>query len=97
VCFELFARPLVQALAGAEVEPLRFVDATLAKDVRVKPGLTRFLPASLSGSGARLSVAPVSWQGSGDLAALARANCLLVAPPDSERLAAGERISALIF
>ena len=97
VCFELFARALVQALAGAHPEPLRYVSAQLAREVRVKSGLTRFLPASLSGSGSDLTVAPVPWQGSGDLAALARADCLLVVPPDRERLEGGERVSALIL
>jgi molybdopterin molybdotransferase len=97
VCFELFARAMVEALCGGAPEPLRFVTAELAGDVRVKPGLTRFLPAFINGSAAHLRVATVPWQGSGDLAALARANCLLVAVPDRESMAAGEMVSALIF
>jgi len=37
----------------------------------------------------------VSWQGSGDIAATARANCYAVIPPDRERIPAGEWIAVL--
>jgi molybdopterin molybdotransferase len=40
-------------------------------------------------------VQAVKWQGSGDVAAFAQANCLLVVPPDRERFDAGELISVL--
>jgi molybdopterin biosynthesis enzyme len=40
-------------------------------------------------------VAPVPWQGSGDLAAFARGNCFLVVPEASERLRIGELAIAL--
>jgi molybdopterin molybdotransferase len=38
----------------------------------------------------------VKWQGSGDMAATARANCYLVIPPDRERLSAGDMVSVLL-
>jgi molybdopterin molybdotransferase len=66
-------------------------------DTRAKPGLTRFLPASCTFAGAEAEVALVSWQGSGDLAALARSNCLLVIPEETASLAAGEMASILLF
>ena len=40
-------------------------------------------------------VSPVPWQGSGDVVAMARANCLLVVPPDRETIEAGERVLVL--
>jgi molybdopterin molybdotransferase len=97
VCFELFARALVEALAGAAPGPMRFVQARLKSEVRVKTGLTRFLPAILSGEYERTEVELVRWQGSGDMAATARANCLLVAPPDREKIRAGELVSVLLL
>jgi molybdopterin molybdotransferase len=96
VCFELFARAMVEALAGAAPRRLVFVEARLKSEVRVKPGLTRFLPAVLGGEHERAEVEAVKWQGSGDMAANARANCYLVAPPESEIMKAGEPVSVLV-
>ena len=52
-------------------------------------------PAQLSGEFDHTEVELVRWQGSGDVAAMSRANCFLVVPPDRERLAAGEMVSVL--
>ena len=49
VTFELFARPILEALAGIPPRPLTFLHARLKSEIRVKPGLRRFLPAILSG------------------------------------------------
>jgi molybdopterin molybdotransferase len=64
--------------------------------MKTKTGLTRFLPALLSGDISNPEVELVAWQGSGDLAASSRANCYLVVPPDRELLAAGETVSVLL-
>ena len=96
VCFDLFARLMVEALAGATPRKMAFTRARLKSDVRVKTGLTRFLPALLSGEYERSEVELVKWQGSGDMAATARANCYLVVPPDRELLAAGDMVSLLL-
>jgi molybdopterin molybdotransferase len=96
VTFEIFVRPLLDALCGAPPGKLRFLEARLGAEVRTKTGLTRFLPAQLSGEFDRTKVELVRWQGSGDVAAMARANCFLVVPPDRERLAAGEMVSVLL-
>jgi molybdopterin molybdotransferase len=90
VTFELFARPILEALAGASPIPLTFLHARLKSEIRVKPGLTRFLPAILSGLYEDSQVELVSWQGSGDIAAQARSNCYIVIPPDREHIAAGD-------
>jgi molybdopterin molybdotransferase len=95
VCFELFARPMIEALSGASPNPLRFVKARLKSDVKTKTGLTRFLPALLSGEFADTEVELVRWQGSGDMVSTARANCYLVIPPDREKIVAGEMVSVL--
>ncbi len=95
VTFELFARPLLEALAGMSPRELVFLHAKAKSDVRAKVGLTRFLPAVLSGEFAEARVELVPWQGSGDLAAQARANCWAVIPPDREQISAGEWIAVL--
>ena len=92
VTFCLFVEPLLGALCGDARRGPRFAQARLASEVRVKTGLTRFLPASL----ADVSVQPVIWQGSGDLASTSRANCFLVVPADRSVLAAGETVEILL-
>ena len=96
VCFHLFVAQFVRALAGeTEITP-RFVEAHLAEPVRANPDLTRFLPAELTSAFDAASVRLVGWQGSGDLAANARANCYCVLPPRSDDFAAGETVRVLL-
>ncbi len=95
VTFEIFVRPVLNALSGAEVGALRFLHARLKSEVRAKPGLTRFLPAVLSGEYEDAEVELVPWQGSGDLASLVRANCYLIVPPDRPLIPPGELVSVL--
>jgi len=95
VTFELFARPLLAALAGQVPEKLTFLHGRLKREIRIKTGLKRFLPAVLSGEFENSEVELVAWQGSGDLAATARANCYAVIPADRETIAAGEWVAVL--
>ncbi len=96
VTFELFARPMIEALAGMTPQALIFLRARLKSEIRTKTGLKRFLPAVLSGEFENAEVELARWQGSGDIAALARANCYIVIPPDRERIEAGEWVSLLM-
>jgi len=96
ITFELFARPVIEALAGMSPRKLVFLHARLKSDVRTKPGLKRFLPAILSGEFEQAEVELVPWQGSGDIAATVRANCYIVVLPDRERIAAGEWVAVLL-
>ena len=96
VTFELFARPMIEALAGMTPQRLIFLRARLKSEIRTKTGLKRFLPAVLSGEFEDAEVELARWQGSGDIAALARANCYVVIPPDRERIEAGEWVSLMM-
>ena len=96
VTFSLFARLLIAALAGDRSYAVPFVSATLAEQVHSKPGLTRFLPAMVHHDIAGPTVRTVPWQGSGDLAALARSNAFLVIPPDREHFPAGDTMTILL-
>ena len=95
VTFELFARPILEALAGQSPRSLAFLHARLKKEIRIKTGLKRFLPASLSGEFEHAEVELVAWQGSGDIAATARANCYIVIPADREQIPAGEWVAVM--
>jgi molybdopterin molybdotransferase len=92
VTFHVFVEPLLRALGGTGVAGPDFVQATLGEDVPGKPGLTRLLPARRTGAEVRL----VGWQGSGDLAANARANCYALLPADREGFHSGEIIRILL-
>ena len=96
VTFELFARPMIEALAGMTPQPLIFLRARLKSEIRTKTGLTRFLPAVLSGEFENAVVELARWHGSGDIAALARANCYIVIPPECELIGAGEWVPLLM-
>lgn len=97
VTFALFVAPLLRGLGGeSEIEP-RFVQARLEEDLRVRPGLTRFLPAHLESDIRGSSVRPVPWHGSGDLAAAAQSNSFVVVPDSAELLSQGEIVSVLLL
>jgi len=95
VTFELFAKPMLEALAGMTARKLVFLHARLKSEIKTKTGLKRFLPGMLSGEFERGEVELSTWHGSGDVASTARSNCYIVIPPDRERIAAGEWVPVL--
>ena len=95
VTFQCFVGPMLRALCGAGAAGPRFVQATLAEEVKGKAGLTRILPAILRHDLERPEVRIVGSQGSGDLAANARANCYAVLE-DGRSYDSGDVISVLL-
>jgi molybdopterin molybdotransferase len=95
VTFELFVRPVIDALRGMKPSKIPFLHAKLKSEIRTKTGLTRFLPAILSGEFENAQVELSRWQGSGDIASTALANCYIVIPPDREQISAGEWVPIL--
>ena len=96
VTFELFARPVINALSGAKPGAPKFLQAPLASTVRVKTGLTRFLPGRLLNDGFSTSVEFAKWHGSGDVVSAASSDCFIVVPPDAEEMPAGKMVSVLV-
>jgi molybdopterin molybdotransferase len=94
VTFDLFVRPAIDILSGAPPTGLPLVEAVITQRLSEKPGLTHFLPA-ITEYGQPPRVTPLVWQGSGDVVAMSRANCLLVVPPDRENIELGERVQVL--
>ncbi|MGA2672346.1 MAG: gephyrin-like molybdotransferase Glp [Terracidiphilus sp.] len=102
VTFLLFVAPVLAALAGSVEAGPRFALARLAPaaDRHGKAGLTRFLPAHCTfgaTDGDLPQVSFVSWHGSGDLSALAHANCFLVVPEEAHRLDPGAFVRILLL
>jgi molybdopterin molybdotransferase len=96
VTFELFVVPAVDLLSGADARALPLVGAKLGEALNEKPGLTHFLPARTEWTGAVPVVRALKWQGSGDVAALAKANCFLVVPADRNQVQTGELVTILL-
>ncbi len=96
VCYLLFVAPFLAALSGGAAAPPRFALATLAEEIRVRPGTQKFLPAYFSFDFESPTARLVPWQGSGDLSANARANAYLALPPDCTTLPAGAVVRLLL-
>lgn len=95
VTFALFARPAVAALGGAQFEAPLFLRARLGQPTHQRTGLTAVLPARIELKSGDPTVNLVGWQGSGDLVAVAAANCFVVLHPDQTNLAAGDWVDVM--
>jgi molybdopterin molybdotransferase len=96
VTFELFVVPAIDLVSGTEARALPLLEARLGQPLREKPGLTHFLPARVEWHDTVPEVMALPWQGSGDIVALARANCFLVVPPERDNVDQGERVLVLL-
>jgi molybdopterin molybdotransferase len=72
-----------------------FLRARLAEPLRLKLGLTVFMPARVETHDGGPVVRLVGWQGSGDLVGVAAANCFLVVHPAQTELAAGDWVDVM--
>jgi molybdopterin molybdotransferase len=101
VTFLLFAAPMLAALSGNLEASPRFALARLGAGTHKheKAGLTRFLPArcTFGAAGQLPEVELIPWQGSGDLAAMARSNCFLVVPEEPLRQENGGTVRILLY
>src|ERR1700674_4604784 len=95
VTFELFVLPAIDLLSGAEPRPLPVFRAKLVAPAHEKGPMVHFLPAQIEWEGREARVTQLSWQGSGDIVALALANGFLVIGPERPEIAAGEWVDVL--
>ena len=93
VSFQLFVRPAIAALQDTGDLRLPVARATLTGPVRSPEGRRSFLRGVLTGG----QVAPLSGQGSHQIAALGRANALIVVPEETTRLPEGEAVDVLVL
>jgi molybdopterin molybdotransferase len=98
--FLLFGAQILAALAGSLPVGPRFVLARLARPIKGRTDLTRFVPSFCKfkhAAGEPPEVGPTPSQGSGDLVSFSRSNCFMVVPEGAERLSAGEFVRILPF
>jgi molybdopterin molybdotransferase len=93
VSFQVFVRPAIAALQGADDLSLPAVRASLTGPVRSPAGRRSYLRGVLDGS----EVTPLSGQQSHQVAALGRANALIVVPEPDTQLPAGRAVDVLVL
>ncbi|HEY4218882.1 MAG TPA: gephyrin-like molybdotransferase Glp [Gemmatimonadaceae bacterium] len=97
VTFELFGRPFIRRMLGATSIFRRAIDVRVRQDITLAAPLTHFMRGIVewdeSGAWARLT----GPQGSGLLTSMARANALLVIPPERALVRAGGTVRALLL
>lgn len=91
VSFQLFVRPALGALQGTDPERLRTARAVLTGPLRSPASKRSFARGFLEG----MKVTPLSGQGSHQLAALARANALIVVPEQVAQLQEGDEAEVM--
>jgi molybdopterin molybdotransferase len=97
VTFELFARPLIRKQHGETKIFRRTIDVRTLEDITLAAPLTHFFRAIIvwatDGPVAHLT----GPQGSGLLSSMARANALLIVPPERQVVRAGETLPAILL
>ena len=97
VSFEVFVRPALRRMLGAETLTRPVVTARTTADLTASPDKRAYLRVSLEVRDGAYVVSPVSGPGSHLIAGMARANALAVVPEGVERIAAGEPVQAVML
>jgi molybdopterin molybdotransferase len=97
VTFELFARPVIRRMRGETRVFRRPIEVRVDEELRLAAPLTHFLRAVVDWSDGEARARLTGPQGSGLLTSMARANALLVVPPDRPVVARGEMVRALLI
>jgi len=96
VTFELFARPLIRAMAGHRQPHRRTIEVLTAEHIELSAPLTHFLRVVLERRGTTHPAARLTGsQSSGVLTSMARADALLVVPPEPASVPAGTLMRAI--
>jgi molybdopterin molybdotransferase len=97
VTFHLFGRPLLRRLRGERNVFQRPLEVRLREDLSIAAPLTHFMRAVVEPEGDGWWARLTGPQGSGLLTSMARANALVVVPPERETIRAGETAHALLL
>ena len=97
VSFEVFVRPALLRMLGAEHLGRPQVDAVLTAPLRSPPGKRQYARVRVEHDGAQWVAAPVGGSGSHLVAALANSNGLAVVPEDITDLPAGATVTTWLM
>lgn len=97
VCFELFVRPALAALAGQPARLPRSLTAELSESYRQRGDRPTYYPVQLQADGGKTMLKLLDWQGSADLRTLTLADGLAIFPAGRTEFEAGESLSVLLL
>ena len=97
VSFEVFVRPAILRMAGADQLQRPVVRARLRESLKAPAGKRQYRRARLEVSGDEYVVSPYGGTGSNLLAGLAGANALIVVDEETTELAEGSAVDVLIL
>jgi molybdopterin molybdotransferase len=97
VCFQLFVRPALNALAGRGGVGLPVAQAVLAQSHRIRGERPTYFPSRLRLESGQLVAEPLRWQGSADLLSLAQADGLAVFDATRCEYQAGETLPVYVL
>jgi len=97
VTFELFGRPLIRKMRGEKRLFRRAIDVRIDDAITLAAPLTHFMRAIVHWEDDRPIARLTGPQGSGLLTSMARANALLVIPPEREHIEPGELARAILL
>jgi molybdopterin molybdotransferase len=97
VTFELFARPAIRRLQGHARLFRRPLPVRVGEAITLSAPLTHFLRATLRADEHGYTAQLTGPQGSGLLSSMAKADALLIIPPERARVEAGELVDAILL
>lgn len=97
VTFELFARPALRKMLGHALPHRRAVPVRVDEEITIGAPLTHFLRARVASQSGVLTARLTGPQGSGLMSSMARAQALLIVPPDRPRIVPGETANAILL
>ncbi|HEY4303321.1 MAG TPA: gephyrin-like molybdotransferase Glp [Gemmatimonadaceae bacterium] len=97
VTFELFGRPMIRRQLGHARVFRPTIDVRTREDITLAAPLTHFMRAVVEWDSNGASASLTGPQGSGLLTSMARANALLVVPPERMSVRRGETLRALLL
>lgn len=97
VTFELFARPLIKRQRGETSVFRRMVDVRLRDDLTLAAPLTHFMRGIVTWDRDGAWASLTGPQGSGLLTSMAKANALVVVPPERQTVRAGDTLRAFLL
>jgi len=97
ITFEAFVRPALLRMMGRKKVMRPLVKATLAGEVRKKPGKVHFLRVGIEVRGGEYFVSSAGDQNTGILRTMVLADALAVLPADKTSFAAGETVDVFLL
>jgi molybdopterin molybdotransferase len=97
VAFEVFVRPVLRRMLGADPLDRPTVRAALRSEVRSAVGRREFLPGHLDVDAGRYVVTPLPGRGTHQVRALSQANALIVVPEDVAQLGADDAVTVMVL